>query len=161
MKTGPREGTEHPLQAGFSLVEMMVVLIILALIAGLGIPMLHVGRGGKNPSATALELQAMFQQARTNAISRGSTETVEFDLAKREVIYRTMKQIVRIPDNIQSSLLVGRELVATDGVSTLLFFPDGGSTGIKIILADGNKLPVNVVVPWLTGVSIVTQAQNP
>lgn len=138
-------------EQGFSLLEMMVVLVILATVAVLAVPTLRRG-GDKDPAAVAYELQSVFLKARTNAISRGDIETMQLDMKKREISYAAARQTVAIPENLTPLLLIGQELIAADGAATLLFFPDGGSSGARITLADRRNNTAGVVVPWLTGV---------
>ncbi|MCV3243110.1 prepilin-type N-terminal cleavage/methylation domain-containing protein [Mesorhizobium sp. ZC-5] len=139
-------------EQGFSLLEMMVVLVILATVAALAVPTLRRGGRDKDPEAVAYELQSVFLKARTNAISRGTVETMNLDMEKREVSYAVARQTVAIPNNLTPLLLIGQELIAADGTATLLFFPDGGSSGARIVLADRRNNTAGVVVPWLTGV---------
>ena len=146
---------DRPAEQGFSLLEMMVVLVILATVAALAAPTLRRGGRDRDPESVAYELQAVFLRARTNAISRGNTETMQLDMGNRQISYAAAKQTVRIPDNLTPDLLIGRELVAADGTATLLFFPDGGSSGARITLADTRNNVSGVVVPWLTGVPVV------
>lgn len=138
---------------------MMVVLVILALVAALAVPTLRHGGRDKQPEAVAYELQAMFLKARTNAISRGNTETMQLDMTRRQVTYAVAKQTISIPENLKAELLVGRELIAPDGAAMLLFFPDGGSSGARITLADRRNNVAGVVVPWLTGVPVMLRGQ--
>lgn len=146
---------DRPAEQGFSLLEMMVVLVILATVAALAVPTLRRGGRDRDPDSVAYELQAVFLRARTNAISRGNTETMQLDMGNRQISYAAAKQTVQIPDNLTPDLLIGRELVAADGTATLLFFPDGGSSGARITLSDKRNNISGVVVPWLTGVPVM------
>jgi len=143
---------------GFSLIEMMVVLLILALVAGLFAPTLRPGGREKSLDAMASELQSIFLRARTNAIARGATETMQIDMARREVVYGGQK--IAIPEHLTPKLLVGQELLAADGEATLLFFADGGSSGAEITLTDRRSDRTGVVVPWLTGVATLSRERR-
>ena len=72
-----------PEQAGFSLIEMLLVVGILATVAGIAIP---VSRGfitsGKADSATVVALSAL-QEARERAISERRNVQVNFVLPNR------------------------------------------------------------------------------
>jgi general secretion pathway protein H len=147
----PAAGAEQ----GFSLIEMMVVLAILAVATGLFASTLRPGSRGTTPEAIAYKLHAVFLRARINAISRGGIQAVQLDMATRQVVYLGGKQTVGLPEHLEGNLLIGRELLAADGAATLLFFPDGASSGAKISFADGTNNKASVLVPWLTGVPTV------
>lgn len=144
-------------RAGFSLIEMMIVLLLLAIVAGLFAPTLRPGGHEKSVDAVASELQSIFLRAHANAIARGATEAIALDMARREVAYG--KQKIAIPPHLAPSLLIGRELLAADGGATLLFFADGGSSGAEIALTDRRQNMVVVVVPWLTGVATLSRGR--
>jgi general secretion pathway protein H len=143
------------MEHGFSLIEMLLVLVILALVSSLFVPTLRHGGRDKTPAAMAYELQAVFLKARANAISRGVTESIQLDLTEKEVTYSGAEQAIRIPESLQANLLVGRQLLVTDGAATLLFFPDGGSSGVKVTFTDQKRNVAGVVVSWLTGTPVV------
>ncbi len=140
-------------EAGFSLVEMLVVLSILALVAALFFPSLQ-GRREPTALATAQQIQVLLQRARTDAIARGRREAIVVDLDAGTVRYGP-DHALTIPQNLDRHLLVGRELVAANGTATLLFLPDGGSSGAELTLrGHGGKAAV-VTVPWLIGVPTI------
>lgn len=134
---------------GFSLIEMLLVLAILALVSSLFLP--SFGRTREMTSEQiAHQIHAVFLKAHTNAISRGSLESVQIDLQAREVSYGSAS--IEIPAGLRVDLRVGRELLAAGGAATLLFFPDGGSSGAEMAFTDQRKKIASVAVPWLTGI---------
>ena len=63
---------------GFSLIEMMVVLLILALVAALAIPNLIDWRSGMNLRAAVDELRNDLESARARAVKENAQVTVAF-----------------------------------------------------------------------------------
>jgi prepilin-type N-terminal cleavage/methylation domain-containing protein len=59
---------QRPAVAGFTLLEMVVVLLLLAVLAGVAIPSML-----SSPAATESELQVLIGSARRSAIRRGET----------------------------------------------------------------------------------------
>lgn len=141
---------------GFSLLEMLVVLSILALVVGLATPNLY---GKRQPSAVtvARQIEPLFRKARTNAIARGTTEAVLIDLEAGSIRYG-QNDFVAIPPGLNRSLLVGRELISSDGKATLVFQPDGGSSGVELRLKDGTGRSTITSVSWLSGIARIDMA---
>ena len=108
---------------GFTLIEILVVLAIIALAAGLALPML-----GKRGPATGLEaatgeIQAALRSARSSAIAEGRPIAFRGDAGG----YWLDRFHYRLP----AAELVR---VRTTGGSRVSFFPSGGSSGGHILV---------------------------
>lgn len=147
----------HATTAGFTLLEVLVVMAILAVVAAISVPALQ--RGSKKaPDAIARDVQMLLWQARLRAIVRGQDETVLIDVPNRTLRYPTDDESIEIPDDMSFSMLVGRELLAQEKQAAIIFFPDGASTGAEIHIGEASGDGVTVVVPWLTGIPAVFAA---
>ena len=140
----------HGSEDGFSLVEMLVVLSILALVAALFFPSLQ-NRREPTALATAQQIHALLLRARTDAIARGRRKEVVIDLDAGTVRYGP-DHVVTIPQSFERSLLVGRDLMEADGAARLLFLPDGGSSGAELAFQSTQGIATAVSVPWLAGI---------
>ena len=66
---------------GFTVIELVVIVVILGIIVGMAIPGFHVVRLGTALSAAQRDLAAAMQNARWRAISSGTTHTVDLSAA--------------------------------------------------------------------------------
>jgi general secretion pathway protein H len=112
--------------AGFTLVELMIVLAIMALVAALAMPELLRRAPASGLGAAAEELRAALSSARAAAIAQD-----------REVSVRGGDGAYRV-DGARRPFASGvpvRVEVAGGGIS---FFPSGGSSGGTIVLRAGS-----------------------
>ncbi len=136
-------------QAGFTLIEMVVVLAILGvmllLIAGRGPPVSH----GLTARAAAGELAASLREARSRAILENRPVSLIVDLAKRH--YRIGdRPPAELPPDLAVALFTVRSETRNATEAGIRFEPDGSSTGGRIELGDGSGR-LQIGVDWLTG----------
>ena len=135
-------------QGGFTLIELVVVIALLALVAAIAVP--SAGRliDLSSPSDDVERLAAALRQARMAAIVEGRPRHVFIDPAHRK--WRHGKD-VRTFDSIASITTavppVGRR---ANGMSSIVLLPDGSATGGRIALGDGHRRRI-VTIDWLTG----------
>jgi general secretion pathway protein H len=143
---------------GFTLIEMLVVLTILALVMVLVPPFLAGGQARAEFTATAQQIAAALRDTRGLAIRRGHTATFAVDFAAGAYGTSDGGRIRHVPKGLR--LLVytpAGEPVGTD-IGVIRFFADGSSTGGEVRLLQGERRS-NVRVDWLTGrVSLETGA---
>lgn len=135
--------------AGFTLIEMLVVLAILALSFVLMAGYRPLWSRGLEIDTTAAMLAAELRLVRSEAIAANRAAAFELNVAgrryrggsapTRELPARMAVELTTISDERQSS-----------GAGSIRFFPDGSSTGGRIVLAEGSRR-VAVGVDWLTG----------
>ncbi len=135
--------------SGFTLIEMIVVLVILGLLVSL-----VVARGPQR-SAT-LDLRAASEKlamdlrvARASAIARDRETTFVLDVVKH--FYRIdTGPIQPLPPQIGLSMLTVSGATLANELAALRFAPDGSSTGGRITLTLGAR-HTDILVDWLTG----------
>ncbi|MBV8505665.1 MAG: type II secretion system protein [Acetobacteraceae bacterium] len=122
-------------EAGFTLIEMIVVIAIVALIAGLVLMRQPWTSAGFEREATQRALADALRLAHSRAITQG-----------RNVAVLTGAAGFSVDGGPVRPLPAHQTLSA----SHIVFMPDGGSSGGTIMLASGQKRIV-VTVNWLTG----------
>lgn len=136
-------------QSGFSLLELLVVLVIVAVMATLIGVSISRSITGAEVRGASRDLMAALRYTRGQAILKRQEQTLSVDVEKRQ--YQAPgKEAVELPDGMDVRLLTARTERTGESAGTIRFFPDGSSTGGKVTLAAGEREWV-VTVGWLTG----------
>ena len=137
---------------GFTLLELMVVLVILTLMVALVPPLLS-GLGITTElRGSARQLAAGLRAARNAAITEQRAATLTVDLDSRTFKVSSDPRIIGLPaeDKVEIKLYTAQAELMSDKTGSIRFFSDGSSTGGHITLAD-DKVEYRVNVDWLTG----------
>lgn len=150
MRTRTSPAGKGPGGAGFTLVELLVVLLILGLLTALAAP--HLGRlvPRLEAKASARQVAAVLREARGLAIRDNREVAVVVDLDSRLVVIAPRGRRVELAQDLGLRLLTGTVEVIDDGSGRIRFYPDGTSTGGRVTLTDAEH-DYDVVVDWLTG----------
>lgn len=139
--------------AGFTLVELLVVLAMIALLVALARPMYSAAVPGARVRTEVISLAMSLRQSRNRAISSGEIIAVEFDTEHAR--YTIGSGIVELPANTQlhvaqRGMSSVQTIAANDSAVRLEFHPDGSSTGASVELRDASTA-WRLDVDWLTG----------
>jgi len=149
-----RDGCE----AGFTLIEIVCVLAIVALLAAVLLPAIPRQTTRARLEAFAIEAAALLKADRNAAIRRGLEVTTRIDTQARVIRSDTNRQAIRIPDDVRLETLLPRNCDDRRVVETISFFGSGMSCGGTITLTHldaGYQIRVN----WLTGrIEVVSNA---
>lgn len=134
---------------GFTLLEILLVLAILAIGAALTLPALVRPSGTELRTATG-SMVAGLRRARDIAVSAQQPATLTVDLAERYFSVSGEAGQRQLPQRIELTLFTARSELESDRRGRIRFFPDGSSTGGRVTLASGEHR-YHVDVDWLTG----------
>lgn len=149
--------------AGFSLLEMILVMVLIAAASLLAVAALGGGMQGMKLRAGAKDVAAQMRFARAVAISSGQPQDVIIDPAARQ--WQGAKgRSGSLPDVGEVVFTGARATQFEPGQQnetkgTVRFFPDGAATGGRVrLLANGGGWDVDV--GWLTGEVKVKRVQD-
>jgi len=135
-------------QAGFTLLELLAVLVIVALAAS---AVLSVGRSSLESARVRsflIDSEAMFREARTAAIARHVPTAVVIDTEGRRLNFPATGRSLAVPPGVT---LDARVAQSEDGAPPAIrFFPSGASSGGELSFQYRGRAYA-LRVNWLTG----------
>ena len=146
-------------EAGFTLVEMLVALMIFALSVALAGSFIT-RRGPQPPYQTAKAMQSMLLRARSDAIVNGADTIFVIDTNAKYYAYPKGSKPIRLPQGHEIRMVTGGEFATEEGQTYLIYRADGSSSGAEIVLSDGRTSDARIEVNWLTGVPLLTRGAS-
>ena len=145
-------------RAGFTLVELMVVMVIVALMLALIGTSISRSVSGAEMRTAARKVAASLRYTRTKAILTKSEQVFLLD-AETGQYTAADRETASLPEGLQVELNTARSELTSETAGGIRFFPDGGSTGGNVRLeANGRIYRVNVA--WLTGEASVQRDEE-
>src|SRR5262245_25717461 len=138
-------------RTGYTLVELVVVLLILGAAMSLALPRLEGFLPQIKLKQTAREVVLALREAQRQAISSGAQTTVELDLGRRLL---RGPGTHALPLDPRFGLQVTSAAAEDSAAGRIDFFPDGTSTGGKLALAYGRRR-YEVTVDWALGRAVL------
>jgi general secretion pathway protein H len=134
-------------RAGFTLIEVVAVMLIIALVASLAVTMMP-GTGRGQLKALTLEIAALLRRERLGAVMTGHQRQISVDGERRALIGEG-GSIVAIPRDVVLDIL-GIDELWSGRQAVVRFLPDGASTGAVLKLSR-EKAEYEIRVNWFTG----------
>ena len=154
-----RNRINHGRNKGFTLLELILVMVILSTVLAMAAPSLSGFFGSRQTHDTAAQILALTQLARSQAISEGIVYRLNFDTTERtywltaqqagtfEELEIELGQVFTLPKDMIMEL----EDVEEEDMKTFLqFTPQGTVTAGTIRLIDRRGLALEVTCPTVT-----------
>jgi general secretion pathway protein H len=136
-------------QAGFTLIEVVAVMLIIALVASLAVTMMP-GTGRGQLKALTLQIAALLRRERLVAVMSGREREVSIDGEQRVLVGDSGNgNVVTIPRDVVLDVL-GIDALWSGRQAVVRFLPDGASTGAVLKLSR-EKAEYEIRVNWFTG----------
>jgi general secretion pathway protein H len=137
-------------QDGFTLLETVCVVAIIAMLAAVLLPILPRETSRPRLEAYAVETASLLNADRTTAIRRRVAIATQVDAATRSIRSGSSSHVVHIPDDVSIDAVLPQRCNDAPAYHTISFFATGMSCGGTIALSRpgaGYEIRVN----WLTG----------
>ena len=138
------------MQRGFTLLEVLVVLVIGAVMYAmiLGVPFR--GASVADLKSAARTLASGLRQAQSMAMVSRRDAVLTVDVEAREYVLAGETEPKRLPRDIELKLFTAQSEITNENKGAIRFYPDGSSTGGRITVKAGERQYL-VDVDWLTG----------
>ena len=158
--------------SGFTLFELLVVILIISLISAFVMPRMAASLPGVQLKSTTRAVAASLRFARSKAVSESKPHVAIFDYSQkrlavepienpmdalqldslREILNRSqLDRVYEIPDEIELTVMNNDGVEENTDLFPILFLPRGDSTGAKIILQNPRQRKYTVTVDRITG----------
>lgn len=160
--TQPRTGCARS-ASGFTLMELLVVLVLVAVIVALAPPLWSNAVPAAEHRAAARQIAQMLKAARSEAVARRIDVPVEFDLTARQIRLAapqgaaTSNRVYTLPEGIALELTTTVAETQSPERASVRFYPDGGSSGGRVTLRVGER-GYRVDIDWLSGRIAIDEA---
>lgn len=160
---------------GFSLLELMVVLILLSLSIALVTPSLSRFSRTVELKGAAKKVSAILRYCRSEAVNKGQVYQALFDSNLREVRVQSMaskkekdekgeaktsEKTYSLPEGIRMKELDRSSLPYPSDIPRIEFYPSGGSNGGTILMDSPDRTGYKIHVDFLTGMVKVERVEG-
>ncbi|HSC23044.1 MAG TPA: GspH/FimT family pseudopilin [Casimicrobiaceae bacterium] len=142
--------TTRPSGRGVTLLELLIVLAIMAIVAGFVIPMFGGPVSTSELRSAARQLAAGLRLAQSEAVAQRRQTFLVLDVAGKRFKVDNDPQEHKLPSKVELKLFTAQNDLVSESVGSIRFFPDGGSNGGRITVASGDR-KFDVDIDWLTG----------
>ena len=155
---------------GFTLIELLVVLIIISLVSAFVAPRIIAPLGNLSLKTASKKIVSALRYARSQAVSEYDGRVAIFDFELRRLMVFTgsalpdtyrpdelpvdkAEMVYDLPENVRFEQAVSGEEKISEGLFQVAFFPNGSSSGGKLILTNEGGLRYQIKIDFITGMA--------
>ena len=141
--------------AGFTLIELTVVLVIVGLLLLISAPNFSKISDNLDYREAVREVVSASQKAKKRAIhlNKPVDLVLEADRGRLAIVDVGMEpsqaKFILLPDSVEMSVTTAADVSPGDGLSAIRFYPRGGSTGGDIALVRSSGAGTLIQIGWL------------
>lgn len=135
---------------GFSLLELIIVLVIGAAALGLVVSFSGKGASAADLKAAARAVASGLRAAQSTAMATRRDAVMTLDVDAREFTFTGDTRGHKLPEGIDMKLFTAASEVESQRKGSIRFYADGSSTGGRVTVSAGERQFL-VDVDWLTG----------
>lgn len=135
---------------GFTLLELVVSLAVIAAIYALVFPALVPKTGRAQLEAVTMNVAGLLKTDRNASLRQRRDVITQFDVERNEVRSGSSERVVRLPPDISLDLLTSSEGFSQASPAGVRFYSDGSSSGGALTLTRGGS-GYEIRVNWFTG----------
>jgi general secretion pathway protein H len=134
---------------GFSLIELVLVLLLIGVSLAIVLPNIEKGLTDREVRVSALGLAAVARDLRTRALFDGVPQELLLDLPQNSYLVAQSRE-VHLPADVKFVSVNGGETMERD-VKRFYFFPNGSTMGGAIVLGGEKSVSYLIRLEALTG----------
>lgn len=154
----PQSRIPNPAARGFTMIEMIVVVVMIGIIASVVAFSFTQSLSGARIQAASRDLVAALRYTRGQAIVKGEQKVLTLDL-EHNTYQAPGKSSKELPKDMKLRLTTAQQELVSDTSGGIRFFPDGSSTGGNIAVVLGER-EWRINVGWLTGEVTLDESES-
>ena len=137
-------------QRGFTLIEMVVVIVLIGLAYALLPKLAFGGVSGPELKSNVRAVATGLRMARDTAINSKREATLTLDLDAHVFRVQNDARVHKLNEKIDVKLYTSQADLVSEKIGSIRFFPDGSSNGGRVTVGAGGR-DFSVDIDWLTG----------
>ncbi|HUZ92349.1 MAG TPA: prepilin-type N-terminal cleavage/methylation domain-containing protein [Methylocella sp.] len=142
--------TERAAESGFTLLETVCVLAIIAMLAAVVLPAIPHATSRTALEAYALKTAALLKGDRNTAVRTGATVETELSTLSRTIRSGASGRVVQLPADVTFNAILAEQCGGHASGAAIEFLPSGMSCGGTIFLSRPGA-GFEIRITWLTG----------
>lgn len=145
-------------QRGFSLLELLMVIVLVALMMALVGTSISRSVSNAELRSASRGLLAALRYTQMHAVVSHQEQVLTIDM--ENLSYQPPdRDAVTFPEGIEVSMVTAESELLSERVGGIRFFPDGGSTGGSVTIhVKDRQYEINIA--WLTGEARMSKQEN-